>query len=173
MSEEDDVPHGELADAITDALRGPIEPTGGLLADLLFIVHHTPEGQAGRPAAAVGVPAGTWNRWIMYARRAGGSNPSAASRVKIDAAVRRGIAHYWSRVNPGHMDITAKIRWNGYLNPVPNRSTTLDGLNLQRVFTEFAHNSVIGMELAMYQAMKDRYGVPIELSELDTLHIYR
>jgi hypothetical protein len=163
----------ELAGAIDVGLRYRLEPSGGLLADMIFIARNTVEGQQGRPADAVGVTAATWNRWMSHARGIKGTRPSAESRVKIARGVRLGIARHWHVMNPSRAEVTARVNWNGYYNPIENRTVKLDGLNLQQVITQFAYGSYLGMESTFHDAVKDRYGVPVIFTEVESVDFYR
>jgi len=148
-----------LTQAVTSGLSGDIP--GSLLGQLLFIVQNTDGGRAGRPAAEVGVTAATWNRWMSGARGLGGSRPSAASEQKIAAALRRAAANRWRQQMPTTVVVTAKIRWAGYYNPVPFRTTRLVDLRLDLVVDRFGAVRDVGARMALLAAVRDRYGVPV------------
>ncbi len=172
--DEDGLPiQNELAGAIDDGLRYRLEPTGGLLADMIFISRNTVEGQQGRPAEAVGVTAGTWNRWMSHARGIKGTRPNETSLKKIAHGVRLGIARHWHSMNPSRAEVTARVNWNGYYNPIENRTVNLDGLNLQQVITQFAYGNYMGMEYEFHAAVKNRYGVPVIFTEVESVTFYR
>lgn len=156
---------GELLD---QAFREPVEPTGGLLAQLMFIYRERPDA-----AKYVGTTPATWNRWMMHARGLGGSNPSTASREKINWAIARIIADHWKRVNPGKATVHAEIEWNGYYNKPADRTTTLTGLNLQLTIESFRRQDLQSMEFAFNSAVAERYGVPVIAHNPQEITIHR
>ena len=161
-------------------MRG--EPVA-LLGQLLDIVRNTSEGRAGRPADAVGVSASTWNRWILYARQMpGGSQPSARSRVKISAAVRESRLPDNDVPTPTRVIVTAVVVWNGYQNGRDNplkpketpdmsriRTTTLDDLDLQECRRSWVLTLDWQSARDLLDALARRYGVPIELYNIESL----
>lgn len=173
LDEEGMPVQNELAIAIDHALRWRLEPTGGLLADMIFIARNTVQGQGGRPADAIGVTASTWNKWMTAARGGKGARPSPASVAKIQHGVRQGIARHWHQMNPTKAEVTARVEWNGYLNPIPNRTVNLHGLNLQSVISQFAYGSYMGMDIEFHNAVKSAYGVPVIFTEIDSVSFYK
>ena len=184
--EEDDIPEAPPDDRVTPSLLAALgrmfmtspEPKG-LLGKIMDITRRTDQGRAGRPHAAVGVAASTWNRWVLAARGFdGGSRPNAASELKLTVTVRS------TRHKDPSYERRSKLRikntiiwWNGYLNATPKRSTTLDiGPKDGDPFKAardawFAGHDQLAGELFL-QALEDEYGVPIDLEDVGGLELW-
>lgn len=129
----------------------------GLLGQLLDIARNSPEGQAGRPADALGVSAGTWNAWLMGARNPdAGRRPSPTNLARIRAASRGGRVR--GKPSPTRATITAYVQWNGYYNPRAYRTVRLDGLGLGGMSTAWAAGAAPPtLSTEFDQAMRARY----------------
>jgi hypothetical protein len=110
---------------------------------------------------------------MMSARGLGGTRPTSASRAKIRAAIRQEIARHWKQINPTRVEVSSVVIWNGYTNSTPNRTVNLDDLNLQPTITAYAYGNPTAMVEAFLTAVKERYGVPVEFDEVETIDIYR
>jgi hypothetical protein len=160
---------GQLA-AAWSTWHGHTRPTG-LLNQLQWIRFNTPEGRAGRPADAVGVPPQTWNAWMSRALglrdaqgRLLGAAPNAASRARIGQVLARGRAE--SGRLPTRAYICACVVWAGYQNGrgqviVPDleeeRCTTLDDLYLAASSRAWALGQDWEAAAAFIQAVSERY----------------
>jgi hypothetical protein len=153
-----------LGEAIRRALA--VQEPVGLLGQLMWLARNTDEGRAGRPASAAGVSAATWNRWMSHARSGAGNGPSAVSRAKLRATIRSHTATEWTLNPPTKLTVTAEIEWNGYINPVPVRTTTLDGLDTRELIHAFTTGNDKGMEKELQDITTDRYGCLIEIRDV-------
>lgn len=149
--------------------RGGHTP-GSLLGEMLDVARNTPEGRAGRPAAAVGVSAATWNKWLLGARGLpGGSWPSRKSQARLSAAVRS--LHRPPGPAPRRAGITADVEWGPtYFNRRAHRTVHLDDLDLDLVLARWERGE--DADAAFLQALTDRYGTEIGLTNIDSLEIY-
>ena len=169
-----------------------VEYPVGLRAQLDWILHNTPEGQAGRPSDAVGVTPGTGNAWLSYAigfrDRQGhrvGRPPNRASVEKIQRVLAR--ARRPTDRLPTRAVVTACIIWDGYANGrsgrivgqppsdliVQTRTTTFDGLNLYDSSNAWARFDDWAAAEDFNDAVFDRYGVVVDLWEPSELELKR
>lgn len=154
-----------LTEALIEEI-GRDEPVG-LLGQLLYVF----AGSGGDAAGAIGVTPTTYNRWVMAARGHGGTQPSAASRRKISRAVAAVTAARWKERNPHDVTIRARIAWNGYYNTTKTRTTRLNGLILDHMFDAYATASNAAVVARFLAAVKDRYGVPVKFTNIESLMI--
>lgn len=170
----------KLTKALATAFAQREQARGGhtpkaLLGQLLDIARNTEQGRAGKPAAALGVSPATWNKWLSGAKGLpGGSTPSAASQRKIEAAVKNIHKPQDSPV-PSRARISADVRWNGYprrgerKGQALHRTIHLDDLDLEAAYAAYQNDN--DPEEAFLQAFENRYGVPIELDNIDSIEL--
>jgi hypothetical protein len=156
-----------LAEALDEALSRYYTVPTGLLGQLLTILRHTPEGQAGRPADALGVSAGTWNAWLLGARgQAGGRRPNAANAERIREVARR--ARAGAQTVPTRATVCAYIVWSGYINRRPYRCVNLDGLVLVAMVQAWRDGAGINEVAELFTlAVDDRYGAQVEFMDAE------
>jgi hypothetical protein len=161
MNRDDEI----LVALIDDALMPPGQDLAGQMRMIAI-------ESGGRPADAIGVSPASWNKWLSSAKGLGGAAPSQKSRIKIANGIRAIVAR--SRSGKGassQVSVRADIEWAGYRNRKPIRTTTLDGLDLDRMFAAYGRGDMQGVADAFHDATFERYGAEVNFHEAEALDI--